>query len=111
MIARTWRGWTRADDADAYVEYLLRTGITEYRATEGNRAAFVLRRDVDERTEFVTFTLWDSLDASAASRVTTSSARSSTRKTAASWSIARRPCAFRSHRTRLNRAFPSRFAG
>ncbi len=63
MIARTWRGWTRASDADAYVEYLLRTGIREYRATGGNREAYILRRDVDDRTEFVTFTLWDSLDA------------------------------------------------
>lgn len=63
MIARTWRGWTRADDADAYVEYLQRTGIPEYRATEGNLAAYILRRNVGERTEFVTLTLWDSLDA------------------------------------------------
>ncbi len=63
MIARTWRGWTRADEADAYVEYLQRTGIPEYRATEGNRAAYILRRNVGERTEFVTLTLWESLDA------------------------------------------------
>jgi heme-degrading monooxygenase HmoA len=63
VIARTWRGLTRAADADEYVEYLQRTGIAEYRATEGNRAAYILRRDVGERTEFVTFTLWDSLDA------------------------------------------------
>lgn len=63
MIARTWRGWTRSDDADAYVEYLQRTGIPEYRATQGNRAAYILRRNVGERTEFVTLTLWESLDA------------------------------------------------
>jgi heme-degrading monooxygenase HmoA len=63
VIARTWRGWTRSDDADAYVEYLQRTGIPEYRATQGNRAAYILRRNVGERTEFVTLTLWESLDA------------------------------------------------
>ncbi len=63
MIARMWRGWTRSQDADAYVEYLLQTGITEYRATEGNQAAYILRREVGDRTEFVTFTFWDSLDA------------------------------------------------
>ena len=63
MIARTWRGWTRAGDADAYVEYLHRTGIPEYRATAGNRAAYILRRNVGERTEFVTLTMWESLDA------------------------------------------------
>ena len=63
MIARTWRGWTRSADADAYVEYLQRTGIKEYRETPGNRAAFILRRRDGDRTEFVTLTFWDSLDA------------------------------------------------
>jgi heme-degrading monooxygenase HmoA len=63
MIARTWRGWTRRDDADAYVEYLERTGMKEYRATPGNRGAWIMRRDDGDRTEFVTLTFWDSLDA------------------------------------------------
>ena len=63
MVARTWRGWTRRADAEAYVEYLRETGMKEYRETQGNRGAWLLRRDEGERTEFVTFTLWDSLDA------------------------------------------------
>jgi heme-degrading monooxygenase HmoA len=63
MIARTGRGWTRRDDADAYVEYLERTGMKEYRATPGNRGAWIMRRDDGDRTEFVTLTFWDSLDA------------------------------------------------
>jgi heme-degrading monooxygenase HmoA len=63
MIARTWRGWTSSEDADAYVGYLLETGIKEYRATPGNRDAFILRRDEGDRTEFVTLTFWDSMDA------------------------------------------------
>ncbi|HXJ65320.1 MAG TPA: hypothetical protein VNN79_16315 [Actinomycetota bacterium] len=63
MIARTWRGWTRSADADEYVEYLLRTGIREYEATQGNRAAYILRREDGDRTEFVTLTFWDSMDA------------------------------------------------
>jgi heme-degrading monooxygenase HmoA len=63
MIARTWRGWTRAEDADAYVDYLFETGIKEYRMTPGNRAAYILRRNVGDRTEFVTLTFWDSLEA------------------------------------------------
>ena len=62
MIARTWRGWTNTADADAYVEYLLRTGIREYRETPGNRAAYILRREDGDRTEFVTLTFWDSLE-------------------------------------------------
>lgn len=34
MIARTWRGWTRTEDADAYVEYLLESRIGETPAEE-----------------------------------------------------------------------------
>jgi len=63
VIARTWRGWTSAADADAYVEYLRRTGLEEYRATPGNLAAYILRRNEGARTEFVTLTFWDSMEA------------------------------------------------
>ncbi|MGH2664143.1 MAG: antibiotic biosynthesis monooxygenase [Actinomycetota bacterium] len=63
MIARTWRGWTRTSDADAYVNYLRETGIREYRETPGNRAAYILRREEGERTEFVTLTFWESMEA------------------------------------------------
>ena len=63
MIARTWRGWTATKDADAYVGYLRETGLREYRATTGNRAAYILRHVDGDRTEFVTLTFWSSLDA------------------------------------------------
>ena len=38
MIARMWRGWVRTPDRDAYVAYIERTGMAEYRQTPGNRA-------------------------------------------------------------------------
>jgi len=63
MIARTWRGWTRPEDADAYLEYLRETGLKAYRATPGNRGAWALQRDDGDRTEIVTLSFWDSLDA------------------------------------------------
>lgn len=62
MIARLWRGWTAPEDADAYVDYLNRTGIPAYVGTPGNRGAWILRRQVDERIEFVTLSFWDSMD-------------------------------------------------
>jgi catechol 2,3-dioxygenase-like lactoylglutathione lyase family enzyme/heme-degrading monooxygenase HmoA len=62
VIARIWRGWTRSEDADAYVEYLQETGIPAYRATPGNRGAYILRRAGGDRTEFVTLTFWNSLE-------------------------------------------------
>jgi heme-degrading monooxygenase HmoA len=63
VVARTWRGWTRPEDADEYVAYLGRTGLPAYRGTPGNRGAWILRRDDGERTEFVTLSFWDSLQA------------------------------------------------
>jgi heme-degrading monooxygenase HmoA len=63
MIARIWRGATRADDADAYSAYLDRTGHAEYRAVPGHRRTLTLRRLDGARAEFVVITLWDSLDA------------------------------------------------
>lgn len=66
MIARVWRGTVAAADGDDYGRYLEETGIAEYRATPGNRAVHVLRRDVGDRTEFVLVTMWDSIDAIAA---------------------------------------------
>jgi heme-degrading monooxygenase HmoA len=60
MIARIWRGATRASDADAYVEYLERTGMAGYRDTPGNLGAYALRRVTGDRAEFTTISLWDS---------------------------------------------------
>jgi heme-degrading monooxygenase HmoA len=39
------------------------TGVTGYVSTPGNRGAWMLRRDVDGKTEFLMFTLWDSMQA------------------------------------------------
>jgi heme-degrading monooxygenase HmoA len=63
MLVRTWRGWTRATDADEYLEYINRTGLTAYQATPGNRGAAVWRRIADGRAEFVVVSQWDSLEA------------------------------------------------
>lgn len=63
VIARIWRGWTLPADADAYVEYLERTGMPAYRATPGNRGAFILRQPDGDRVEFLTLSFWDSLAA------------------------------------------------
>ena len=60
MLARVWRGATAAEDAEAYLDYLERTGLAAYRATPGNAGAFALRRVVDGRAEFVLLTLWES---------------------------------------------------
>jgi heme-degrading monooxygenase HmoA len=63
MIARIWRGWTRAEDEVDYVDYLQASGAPASRDTPGNRGFYILHRVVGDRAEFVTMSLWDSLDA------------------------------------------------
>ena len=63
MIARIWKGAVRREDGDEYAQYVNDTGLSAYAATAGNRGAWMLRRDVGDRTEFLTFSLWESLDA------------------------------------------------
>ena len=63
MIARTWHGRVPTDKADAYYAFLERSGIADYRKTQGNRAVLVLRRADGDVTHYQLTTLWDSLDA------------------------------------------------
>ena len=60
MIARAWRGVTRAADADRYLDYLEATGFTAYREAEGNRGTLALRRVAGDRAEFLLVSLWES---------------------------------------------------
>lgn len=63
MIARVWTGVVRVADAGAYADYVRRTGFAEYARTAGNLGAWMLRRDDDDRSELVTLSFWESLDA------------------------------------------------
>jgi heme-degrading monooxygenase HmoA len=63
MIARTWRGAVRTEDADAYVDYLEQTGLREYGETPGNLGVYALRRIDGDRCEFLLVSLWDDMDA------------------------------------------------
>jgi heme-degrading monooxygenase HmoA len=63
MIARIWRGRTRAENADEYVEYVNETGVAQHRRTQGNHGSMVLRREVGGEVEFLVVSLWESLDA------------------------------------------------
>jgi heme-degrading monooxygenase HmoA len=57
-IARTWRGTTRAGDAQAYTAYLQESGVRELRATPGNERVLVLRRVDGDEAEFWVVSLW-----------------------------------------------------
>jgi heme-degrading monooxygenase HmoA len=63
LIARTWRGETPADKADAYLEYLHRTGLADFRRSLGNRGVLVERRIEKDRAVFILTSFWESFDA------------------------------------------------
>ena len=64
MIARRWRGRTRAADFDAYLAYLEASGIAALRATPGNEGVVVFRHldESTDSTEFEVVSYWRSTD-------------------------------------------------
>jgi len=63
MIARVWHGWTKPANADTYEKLLHDDMFPSIRRIEGSQGAYLLRRDVNGEVEFVTITLFTSLDA------------------------------------------------
>jgi heme-degrading monooxygenase HmoA len=63
MVARVWRGWTKAEDADAYEKLLREVVYPSLQRITGYHGGYILRHDREEETEFVTVNLFESLDA------------------------------------------------
>ena len=63
VIARTWRGWTTRENADAYERFLRGSLVPQMRRLDGFRGAHILRRDLADEVEFVTVSMFESLDA------------------------------------------------
>jgi heme-degrading monooxygenase HmoA len=63
MIARVWRGWTSAENADAYEKLLREVVYPGLQTIGGYVGGYILRHDNRDETEFVTVNLFDSLDA------------------------------------------------
>ena len=63
MIARIWHGVTLQSKADEYMALLHKTGIADYRNTEGNQGVHVLRRMEGDKAHFLIITFWDSVEA------------------------------------------------
>ncbi|SRR5579885_2874589 len=63
MIVRMWRGEVPKEKKAAYIEYLHKTGLSDYRNTPGNRGVSLLCRDVGDAVEFTTMTWWDNIEA------------------------------------------------
>jgi heme-degrading monooxygenase HmoA len=63
VIGRIWHGWTRPEHADAYEGLLREHVLPGIHRVAGYRGATVLRRDGGNEVEFVTLTLFESLEA------------------------------------------------
>jgi heme-degrading monooxygenase HmoA len=63
MIARLWRGRTTPENAAAYENVLRTIVLPELDHIPGSKGIYVLRRNADDEVEFITLTLFDSLDA------------------------------------------------
>jgi heme-degrading monooxygenase HmoA len=63
MIGRLWHGWTNPGNADAYEALLRREVLPGIHRIPGYKGAFLLRKSAAEEVEFVTLTLWESLEA------------------------------------------------
>jgi heme-degrading monooxygenase HmoA len=63
VVARMWRGWTRARDADRYERHYRSEVLARLRQVPGFQGARLMRREVGEETEFVSLTFFDDLDA------------------------------------------------
>jgi heme-degrading monooxygenase HmoA len=63
MIARMWHGWTQPSQADAYEKLLRDEMFPSMRRIPGFEGAYLLRRTAGEEVEFVTVTIFTTLDA------------------------------------------------
>lgn len=62
MIVRLWHGKTSAENAEAYVNYVMQTGVKDYRATPGNLNAQVWQKQEGDVTHIWTVSWWVNIE-------------------------------------------------
>jgi heme-degrading monooxygenase HmoA len=63
MIARHWRGWTLADNANAYEHLLRETVLPGLKTIAGYKGGYIFRKNGEREVEFVVINLFESLEA------------------------------------------------
>ena len=61
-ITRIWHGRTRAEHADEYLQFVIDTGVTDYKSVPGNLSVEIWREVDGDVCHFWTVTKWDSID-------------------------------------------------
>ena len=63
MILRYWRGWTRAENADAYERVAREQILPSFaRSLTGYRGGYLLRRDIGDEIEYAVLMTFDSIE-------------------------------------------------
>ena len=63
MISRHWKGITKREEADNYVKHLENDTFPKIRKINGFLTASILKRKVEQGTEFLIITVWESIEA------------------------------------------------
>lgn len=63
MIARLWHGWTTRENADAFEGLLRARVLPGIHRVQGYKGSYLLRKDGEGEVEFITLTLFESMDA------------------------------------------------
>ena len=61
-ITRSWHGRTKVEHADEYLQFLIDTGVPDYRRIPGNLSVEIWREIEGDVCHFWTVTKWASLD-------------------------------------------------
>lgn len=62
MIARSWHGAVPIKKAEAFRHHLLKTGVSEAKATPGNLGAYIYSRPQDDLEHFFMVSYWDNIE-------------------------------------------------
>ena len=62
IITRVWHGVTKAEHSEEYLEFLIKTGVKDYKKSDGNLSVEILRRIEEEKCHFWTVTKWNSYE-------------------------------------------------
>lgn len=62
MIERHWKGTVRVEEADHYIDHLMKGTFPKLSSMNGFIKASILRRDTDKGVEFLIVTVWKSLE-------------------------------------------------
>ncbi len=62
MIVRIWHGKTKRENADAYRQYVIETGIKEYLKVKGNKGAQIWGKNEGDITHIWTISWWENFE-------------------------------------------------